>query len=318
PLHFAPFSVGFGPLAKLTLAGSGPGKPVNLVENARSVKLGARHAEIDGGEGGIRTHGPVARSTVFETAPFDRSGTSPVAASRRPRQRGLGGEGGIRTHGRVSPTHAFQACSLSHSDTSPGFQRTFRRRPPQLREETAEQASALLREKSGRDVEAVVQPEILDEIPQAPAPTRLRIRRRVDQSFDPARDERSGAHRARLQGDVHRAARKPPASDPARRLADGEKLGVSERIALALPAVVTPPDDFPAADDHGSDRHLADRPGLAGLDEGQLHPIPVLRIERAIHVAGSPLRQGAYVNGGTRRGKPVAPAALGPRPLHAP
>ena len=30
-----------------------------------------------GGEGGIRTHGPLARSTVFETAPFDHSGTSP-------------------------------------------------------------------------------------------------------------------------------------------------------------------------------------------------------------------------------------------------
>ncbi len=31
----------------------------------------------NGGEGGIRTHGPLARSTVFETAPFDHSGTSP-------------------------------------------------------------------------------------------------------------------------------------------------------------------------------------------------------------------------------------------------
>ncbi len=30
-----------------------------------------------GGEGGIRTHGPRKRSTVFETAPFDHSGTSP-------------------------------------------------------------------------------------------------------------------------------------------------------------------------------------------------------------------------------------------------
>ena len=30
------------------------------------------------GEGGIRTLGTVARTTVFETAPFDRSGTSPV------------------------------------------------------------------------------------------------------------------------------------------------------------------------------------------------------------------------------------------------
>ena len=31
-----------------------------------------------GGEGGIRTHGTVARTSVFETDPFDRSGTSPA------------------------------------------------------------------------------------------------------------------------------------------------------------------------------------------------------------------------------------------------
>ena len=30
-----------------------------------------------GGEEGIRTLGTLARTTVFETAPFDRSGTSP-------------------------------------------------------------------------------------------------------------------------------------------------------------------------------------------------------------------------------------------------
>jgi hypothetical protein len=30
-----------------------------------------------GGETGIRTLGTLARSTVFETAPFDHSGTSP-------------------------------------------------------------------------------------------------------------------------------------------------------------------------------------------------------------------------------------------------
>ena len=31
-----------------------------------------------GGEGGIRTHGTLARTTVFETVPIDRSGTSPL------------------------------------------------------------------------------------------------------------------------------------------------------------------------------------------------------------------------------------------------
>ena len=30
-----------------------------------------------GGEGGIRTHGDLTATTVFETAPFDHSGTSP-------------------------------------------------------------------------------------------------------------------------------------------------------------------------------------------------------------------------------------------------
>jgi hypothetical protein len=34
---------------------------------------------VCGGEGGIRTHGTVTRTTVFETVPFDLSGTSPCA-----------------------------------------------------------------------------------------------------------------------------------------------------------------------------------------------------------------------------------------------
>ncbi len=34
------------------------------------------------GEGGIRTLGTVARTTVFETVPFDRSGTSPDLSKR--------------------------------------------------------------------------------------------------------------------------------------------------------------------------------------------------------------------------------------------
>ncbi len=33
--------------------------------------------QSNGGEEGIRTLGTLARTTVFETAPFDRSGTSP-------------------------------------------------------------------------------------------------------------------------------------------------------------------------------------------------------------------------------------------------
>ncbi len=37
----------------------------------------------NGGEGGIRTHGTLAGTTVFETAPFDRSGTSPQSSEKK-------------------------------------------------------------------------------------------------------------------------------------------------------------------------------------------------------------------------------------------
>ncbi len=37
---------------------------------------------IVSGEGGIRTLGTVAHTTVFETVPFDRSGTSPRGGAR--------------------------------------------------------------------------------------------------------------------------------------------------------------------------------------------------------------------------------------------
>ena len=38
-------------------------------------------ARFFGGGGGIRTHGTFARTTVFETAPFDHSGTPPEKPS---------------------------------------------------------------------------------------------------------------------------------------------------------------------------------------------------------------------------------------------
>src|SRR5687768_2579422 len=37
----------------------------------------------NGGEGGIRTHGTLPGTTVFETVPFDHSGTSPKDCSQR-------------------------------------------------------------------------------------------------------------------------------------------------------------------------------------------------------------------------------------------
>jgi hypothetical protein len=45
-----------------------------LVQHARPLSSSV------GGEGGIRTHESLAALPVFETGPFNRSGTSPIAA----------------------------------------------------------------------------------------------------------------------------------------------------------------------------------------------------------------------------------------------
>jgi hypothetical protein len=48
-------------------------------ERFGGARRAAGHAEFTGGEGGIRTLETLAGLTVFETAPFNRSGTSPLA-----------------------------------------------------------------------------------------------------------------------------------------------------------------------------------------------------------------------------------------------
>ncbi len=55
---------------------------------ATSISSGVRRLSVSptkslksGGGGGIRTHGTLTRTTVFETAPFDHSGTPPLRES---------------------------------------------------------------------------------------------------------------------------------------------------------------------------------------------------------------------------------------------
>src|SRR5262249_50719785 len=55
------------------------GHPASLERSCQSCE--ARRAKQDGGEGGIRTHGELAPTTVFETVPIDHSGTSPRSAA---------------------------------------------------------------------------------------------------------------------------------------------------------------------------------------------------------------------------------------------
>jgi hypothetical protein len=58
------------------IARAGPGMP-RLLHDERARAEWTGKVE-NGGEGGIRTLGTLAGSTVFETAPIDHSGTSPL------------------------------------------------------------------------------------------------------------------------------------------------------------------------------------------------------------------------------------------------
>ena len=58
--------------------GPAPNPRLGFEPNIADIKKGRQKAPVfNGGERGIRTLGTLARTTVFETAPFDRSGTSP-------------------------------------------------------------------------------------------------------------------------------------------------------------------------------------------------------------------------------------------------
>jgi hypothetical protein len=50
-------------------------------EQSRKALFCKAFHESDGGEGGIRTHGTVARTPVFKTGALNRSATSPAGAS---------------------------------------------------------------------------------------------------------------------------------------------------------------------------------------------------------------------------------------------
>ena len=64
-------------------------RPVAVILNLRK----------NGGETGIRTLGPREGTTVFETAPFDHSGTSPRGVRARLKRIEQGRKGGIRAFG---------------------------------------------------------------------------------------------------------------------------------------------------------------------------------------------------------------------------
>ena len=96
--------------------------------------IAAFSARPDGGEGGIRTHGPLSGTRDFQSRLFGHSSTSPSRENEeaspgsmmaRHFYNGLmpaGGEGGIRTHDEIAPIPVFETGAFNRSATSPSLE----------------------------------------------------------------------------------------------------------------------------------------------------------------------------------------------------
>ena len=143
--------------------------------------------KFNGGEGGIRTHGPLARSTVFETAPFDHSGTSPLFdLSREPLVAGRqpGGDKLRPYKDVVGPTQLGRArrCEGFAVRTPDEIRRPTAQNPP---EPPAASASEQMAEREG--FEPSVELPLHTISSRAPSATRSPLRRTAGRSADGCR-----------------------------------------------------------------------------------------------------------------------------------
>jgi len=100
----------------------------------------------------------------------------------------------------------------------------------------------------------------------------LRVGGREDDGGDAGEDDRPGAHRAGLEGDVERGVGEAPAAERLGRGADRQHLGVRGRIAAQLALVAGGGQELALAQQGGADRYVAVLLGPARLGQGELHP----------------------------------------------
>jgi len=85
----------------------------------------------------------------------------------------------------------------------------------------------------------------------------------------------SGAHGAGFQRAVERHALQSPMPDYTSGLAQGDHLGVSSGVLVALAGIEAAPDDFPGADSHRTHRDITMFQGLAGFLQRQAHEVVI-------------------------------------------
>src|SRR5579862_1306357 len=99
-----------------------------------------------------------------------------------------------------------------------------------------------------------------------------------DELGDSRAHERTHAHEARLQGDVHRRVGEAVVAELPGALPQGQDLGVGCRVAPGDGLVEGGGENAPLPDEHGTDRDLALIARLPGLGQGKAHEAFVGRV----------------------------------------
>ena len=147
---------------------------------------------------------------------------------------------------------------------------------PKPAEEAPQKLAACLSQHTAANLESVVEARIPSQVAERAAEARLGIRRPKDQRVDSAVDQGTGAHGARFQGHVEDAAAESPAAESPSRRAQGQDLGMSQRIAVDFPAVAASADDLAVLDHQGADRDVTVSKSSFGFPQRLRHPVDIV------------------------------------------
>lgn len=130
---------------------------------------------------------------------------------------------------------------------------------------------AFVGEHAVPELEAMVEPLVLPDTIERNASAGLGIVAAVDDPPDAGVDERSSAHRTRLEGDVEGHLAQPKASKAMSGGAEGDQLGVRCWILSAFARIAAASDDLTAINGDCTDRHLADSGCSVRFPHGLTH-----------------------------------------------
>ena len=148
-------------------------------------------------------------------------------------------------------------------------------------EERPEELAALLFEQAARQRHAMVQALVLQQVAERTREPRLGVARAEHHAVEPGEHDRAGAHRTRLQRDVHGASVQPPRIGDVARLAQRQHLGVRGRILHPLAGVAGGDQHVPVPRDHRAHGDVAGVQACLGFFQREAHH-PLIEVGQVV------------------------------------